>query len=231
MKAILLRVGIDSTYGALSPVWDDMSYIYFPIFSRNIKEIERGEKRTYKTLFGSDVKFLPEKLHNNLVHYDPEFESFTYGDPSNLKHNFLISLEEGDLFVFYMGGVLQNKSKEKGCFIIGYFEVEKTFIGSSTLTPGEKVRIKKEYPNNAHVISSKTQRNLVIVKGSKKSKKLDRCIKITQLNKKSRNPLYITKPKYQKELGLREFIIRAVPIVLKEENHINNLKKLLNITS
>lgn len=121
MKAILLRVGIDTTYGALSPVWDDMSYVYFPIYNRNKKEIETGEKRSYKDLFKYGVKYLPEKLHNKIVHYDPEFETFTYGDVKNNKHKKLASIEKGDLLVFYMGGEMQNKSKEKGCFIIGFF--------------------------------------------------------------------------------------------------------------
>ncbi|MEO8210867.1 MAG: hypothetical protein ABI840_09905, partial [bacterium] len=59
MKAILLRVGIDSNYGALSPIWADYTYKYIPIYSKDIKEIEKKEKRTYKSI-GLE-KHLPEK--------------------------------------------------------------------------------------------------------------------------------------------------------------------------
>lgn len=67
----------------------------------------------------------------------------------------------------------------------------------------------------------------MIIKGNKNSKKLDKCIKITQPNRKSKNPIYVTQAKYKKELGIREFIVRAVPIVIEEEKYINNLKNIL----
>lgn len=230
MKAILLRIGIDSNYGALSPVWDDMTYIYFPIYNKNIKEIERGETRTYKDLFGNKIKYLPDKIHNKIVHLDPEFETFTYGDVKN-KSKILSTLEKGDLLIFYMGGVMQNDSSEKGCFIIGYLDVQSVFVSrNKNLTNKDLNLIRNEFANNAHSISSKTQQNLVIVKGSSRSRKLDKCIKLTDKNNDASNPSYITKPKYQKEIGIRRFIIRAVPVKITDNTKLEKLKQLLNIS-
>ncbi|WP_276975755.1 hypothetical protein [Flavobacterium filum] len=229
MKAILLRIGIDSNYGALSPVWDDMSYIYFPIYNKNIKEIERGETRTYEDLFGDNTKYLPDKIHKKIVHLDPEFETFTYGDVKN-KSKILSTLEKGDLLVFYMGGIMQNDSSEKGCFIIGYLDVQSVFVsGNKYLTNYDLNQIRNEFPNNAHSISSKTQQNLVIIKGSDRSRKLDRCIKLTDKNNVASNPSYITKTEYQIELGIRRFIIRAVPVKISDNKKLEKLKHLLAI--
>jgi len=227
MKALLLRVGIDSFYGALSPVWDDMSYVYIPICNKNIKEIERGEKRTYKDLLKSNVKYLPQKLHNKIVHYDPEFETYTYGDPTTNKK--LTSLKPNDLFIFYMGGIMQNSTNEKGCFIIGYFEVESVEHWKGKLTPQQKAELRRKFPNNAHAISSKTQKDLTIVKGNNNSKKLEKCIKITVPTANCTNPAYVTNPELTKSCGIRRFITRAIPIIVTEEKHLKNLKELLGI--
>lgn len=224
MKALLLRVGIDTVYHALSSVWDDMSYIYFPIYNKNKKEIESGEKRTYVDLFGDKVKYLPKRIHDKIVHYDPEFETFTYGDVRN-KSKILSSLEKGDLLIFYMGGKMQNETKEKGCFIIGYFDVEEVYHWKGLLPPEQKRIIKSKFPNNAHAISSKTQTNLTIVRGNNKSTKLNKCIKFTVPS--SKNPAYITNPDLTKSCGIRRFITRAVPIVITEEKYLKELKNLI----
>ncbi|MBK9228856.1 MAG: hypothetical protein IPL67_17815 [Ignavibacteria bacterium] len=44
MKAILLRVGIDSNYGALSPVYYDNSFRYIPIYYKDKIEKERKKR-------------------------------------------------------------------------------------------------------------------------------------------------------------------------------------------
>ena len=249
MKALLLRVGIDKTYGALSPVWGDMGYEYIPIYLKDIKEKEKNEKRTYKDLYGSIHKFaedamsfkkysaniiqyLPKKLHDKKIHLDPEFGTFTYGDPSILKRKSLLELDKGDMLVFYMGGKFQkdNGKGEEGCFIFGFFDVKKVY-DFNNMSKEERKKAEKVCANNAHVISSKSKNNLVIVKGSTKSKKLKRCIQITCKNKKSNNPPYHSDPEIMKYLGIRESVVRAVPLWIKDEIYILNLKEMLGISA
>lgn len=232
MKALLLRVGIDKGYGALSPVFSDMTYEYIPIYLRNKKEIEQNEKRTYSTLKGSRNKYLSEYLQSKhrdkIVHLDPEFDTFTYGDPSIIKRAALLKLEKKDLLIFYLGGKKQiNKSlSEIGCFLFGFFEIDFVVNWNET-SEKEKKEIEKKFRNNAHIISSKSKNNLVMVKGNSNSKLLKNCIQISQINSPIKNPPYITIPHFQSKYGIRKNIVRAVPMYIFEQSKIKSLKKLL----
>ena len=76
MKALLLRVGIDQGYGALSPIFADDMYEYIPIYYKDKKLKEENEKRTYKDLRckyrddGADITKITG--HTNLSVYLPE---------------------------------------------------------------------------------------------------------------------------------------------------------------
>jgi hypothetical protein len=226
MKAMLLRVGIDKGYGALSPVFADLTYKYIPIYNKNKKKKEKNEQRTYRSL-GLD-SFLPSKLRDKKVHLDPEFNSFTYGDPTKPKRKSLLWLSKGDLLVFYIGGKPIDRNLHEGCFIIGYFVVSDV-IDWNVQSNLQRKSIKKTFAKNAHIISSKSKANLVLVKGSSESKMLSHCIPITERNKKKKNPPYLTSRSIQNLLGIREFIVRAVPIKIFDLRYINNLRGLLGI--
>ena len=55
------------------------------------------------------------------------------------------------------------------------------------------------------------------------------CIRISEKNSKSSNPPYITSKQINKLLGIRPHITRAVPIWIREEKYLSNLKGLLGI--
>lgn len=228
MKALMLRVGIDKGYGALSPVFADLTYEYIPIYYRDRKEVERNETRTYRDL--GLHSFLPPKLWDKKVHLDPEFHSFTYGDPGWLKRSSLLKLSKGDLLVFYIGGKAVQANHSEGCYIIGYFVVD-TVLDWNELPAPRPEAIKNTFAGNAHIISSKSRTNLVLVKGSKLSKQLTHCIPITERNKQGSNPPYLTSPRIQNSLGIRPFIVRAVPIWIHKDGHLRNLKSLLSINN
>jgi len=234
MKAILIRIGIDKAYGALSPVFNDDTFVYVPIYNRDIKEKEKKEKRTYgdyeEMINKAFYFYLPESIWGNIIHLDPEFKTFTYGDPAINKRNALLSLKKEDLLVFYMGGKeVDSREEEEGCFFIGYFKVD-IVINWDKLKESEYNQHENIFKNNAHIRSSKSRKNLVLIKGLKsKSKLLKYCIKITKVNPDSNNPPYITTREIQEYIGIRENITRAIPIVIKEKKHIDNLKELLEI--
>ncbi len=232
MKAVLLRVGIDKGYGFLSPVFQDLSFKYIPIYYRNKIEIEKKETRTYNDLsnqLNTDIiKYIPLKYLNKVVHYDPEFETFTYGEPNNPKRGALLKLNTGDLLIFYMGGeLLVKEKKEIGCFIFGYFEVSNVYVWSQN--PFHNKIIEKECAENAHIRSSKSKDNLVIVKGTNRSKLLKKCIYFTRPNTNHNNPPYIAREEYTLRYGIRKNIVRATPQTILNLFYIKNLKKLLGI--
>ena len=92
MQVVLIRVGIDTGAGGIhGPLFADGSFEYIPIPD---KFGGAGvDSRTYGTTLGRKgrplVDYFPTRLRakykDQPIHFDPEFESFTYGDPSQLK--------------------------------------------------------------------------------------------------------------------------------------------------
>jgi len=248
MKAVLIRVGIDYGYGAVSPIFADDTYVYIPIYYKNKILMERNEKRTYNDIeckyhddglglrkIGGNTNlafYLPKKLRDKVIHLDPEFESYTYGEPGSIKRASLLKLNEGDLLVFYLGGKNwdDKTDNELGVYIFGYFTVRAVYDWNNLGKKEQRELSKNYFSKNAHIISSKPKKNLVIVKGfSTKSKKFKYCIKISEPNINSNNPCYISSKEMRKLLGIREFITRAVPIWIIDEKYIKNLQRLLLI--
>ncbi|MDY0082407.1 MAG: hypothetical protein RBR74_04435 [Ignavibacteriaceae bacterium] len=232
MKAVLLRVGIDKGYGFLSPVFQDLSFRYIPIYYKNKIEVEKNEKRDYYELSREQkndlIDYVPQKYKRRIAHYDPEFETYTYGEPNNPKRGALLKLTKGDLLIFYLGGELHldKDKKEIGCFIFGYFEVDKVYEWNRTGT--ENKQMLRDCNQNAHIRSSKSRNNLVIVKGTQRSKLLEKCIYFTKPNKDGTTP-YITQESFTKKYSIRKNVVRATPQTIVEPNYIKNIKSLLNI--
>jgi hypothetical protein len=93
MQVVLLRVGIDSGRGGIqAPLFEDGSFEFIPIDDR------RGDcLQTYGNTKGAHgrllVEYFParlkEKIQNQSMHVDPEFRTFTYGDPTLPKRGLL----------------------------------------------------------------------------------------------------------------------------------------------
>lgn len=230
MKAMLLRVGIDTNCGGLAPIFEDGSFEYIPI----PEGYDSREERTYGTINGRCGKplsdFLPGQFSICPVHYDPEFETCTYGDPTT-KRSRLLKLAHGDLLVFYAGLDPYNNIKyERALYIIGYFTVDKVidFNGLSNQDMEKYVCI---YNNNAHIKRTIGPLNLVIVAGIREiSMLLEKAIKISQLKKDCRGSRYhVVSKEMEKLLGIKGSIQRAAtPRIITDEIKIQNLKDLLN---
>ncbi|ODS39199.1 hypothetical protein BEH94_03240 [Candidatus Altiarchaeales archaeon WOR_SM1_SCG] len=192
MKGLLLRVGIDNGFGGcLAPIYKDGSFEYIPIHA-----IEpTTEKEVYATMEGIKnkkgiknkiVDFVPEKIKYSHPHYDPEFTTFTYGDPTEPKRNQLAKLDTGDLLIFYAGLMhyvkpkdgkkwykAKNRKLKSRLFIIGYFEVEKVY-DFNEIPMSEWKTIFKKVSENAHAKTyfrleelkiEYSNKKLIIVKG------------------------------------------------------------------
>ena len=98
----MVRIGIDSGSGGLhGPVFHDGSFEFVPIPDRfGIDE------RTYGNTSGLKqrnlVEYFPESRREAMaaqsIHFDPEFATFTYGDPTPPKSG-LRRLEKGDMLI------------------------------------------------------------------------------------------------------------------------------------
>lgn len=233
MKAILLRIGIDKgTDGALAPIFHDGSFEYIPISEG---DSQSKEDRTYKNTIGRSGKslavYLPKRIENRTMHYDPEFDTFTYGDPTS-KRKYLSKLKKDDLLIFYAGlSPFQNVIFQTGLYIIGYFTVEKV-LDFNQLSQKEIEEYYQFYTNNSHLKRSQNAADLVIVVGDKsKSKLLDKAILISQNKYDKRGRTYQAVSSMMEELlGISGSIQRSIPPrIIMNEHHLKNIQHILGM--
>ena len=164
---MLLRVGIDKgTDGCLAPLFEDLSFEYIPL-----SEVDPNteEKRTYRDVIGRMGKpmatYLPEKVKDRKMHFDPEFQTFTYGDKGS-KAKWLKKLNPNDLLVFYAGLTpYNNDSNPEALYIIGYFTVAEV-IDFDKISGKKKEEYCKKCFNNAHIKRKDDLDGLVILMGT-----------------------------------------------------------------
>lgn len=233
MKALLLRVGIDKgTDGALGPIFEDGSFEYIPMSEK----AKSTETRTFKNTIGRSGQplstYLPKKIEHNIMHYDPEFETLTYGDPT-AKREYLLKLEKEDLLVFYAGLAPYKNSKYKeALYIIGYFTI-KDVIDFNQLSEPQINECYRLYSNNAHLKRIDYPEDLVIVIGQEnRSKLLDKAVLISQTKyDKNGKPYQALSNEMQNLLGISGAIQRSVPPrFIRQKENLANLKRLLRIS-
>ena len=173
--------------------------------------------------------YVLKRLQDAPVNYDPEFETFTYWDPTTVKRNYLLKLDKGDLLVFYAGlKPYENSVYDTALFLIGYFTIDRIidFDKKKEQIPAYC----EEFTNNAHVRRDNWYYKLVIATGDKKkSRLLDRAVKISERRPNKAGRLtYATSAEMEQYLGINCFIERSVPPrFIEGETHLDNLKKLL----
>lgn len=228
---MLLRVGIDKGCGgALGPIFEDGSFEYIPIPEDDPDSIET---RTYSNTKGWSGKpfayYLHPRIKDSYLHFDPEFESFTYGD-STAKRNYLLKLDEDDLLIFYAGlAPYRNDKYVEALYLIGYFTIER-IIDFNQLSGKEVEKVAEKYSNNAHLKRAMDYQNLVIVVGKpEKSRLLDKSILISYRKyDKLGRPYHAVSPQMEKLLNIHGSIQRSIPPRIIEGNlNLENIKKLL----
>ena len=210
-QVVLLRVGIDSGSGGIQgPLFDDGTFDFVCIPDK-----KQVGSHTYGTMIGRTgqrhVDYFPPSQRKRMeevhIHVDPEFDTFTYGDPTTPKRS-LRKLKSGDFLVFYCG--LQKWDAEHGwskahrpsLYLAGYFEVAMAGMA----TDFTKSVLRSEFGNNFHVRHPsvfKIQKNdLVLVKGGSGSQLLTKAHKISDVGQdKAGKPLKVLSSKMQKVFG------------------------------
>ena len=181
MRIVLVRVGIDTGSGGIhGPLFRDGSFEFVPIPDRYKK---CGiDSRTYGNTYGKYgrplLDYFPEgkrgKMEKQPIHSDPEFKTFTYGDPNRLKSR-LSKLKRGDIVVFYSGLCGWDIVQKPALYIIGFFIVDRAGVAVNF----SKRQIKRFFSENFHVrhrrVFQDQKDRLVLVKGHPtKSRLLER---------------------------------------------------------
>lgn len=102
-KAVLLRVGIDSGSGGIQgPLFKDGSFEFICIPDKKSVSVHKyGTCISHNGIPYSDYFSVSQrqKMAQKHVHLDPEFNTFTYGDPTLPKRS-LRKLKKGDHLIF-----------------------------------------------------------------------------------------------------------------------------------
>ena len=177
MKIALLRVGIDSGCGGMQgPLFRDGSFEFIPIPDDRLLDSRTSGKtigRSGRALLSNSSPIRrQQRMANQPMHVDPEFETFTYGDPTPPKRG-LRNLELGDLLVFYAGLEGFNFESPPALYIVAYFEVRIAGLATSF----SSAEISTNFANNFHVrhresLFKRQRGQLVLVKGGKGSRLL-----------------------------------------------------------
>jgi len=159
----IINVGVNrkffDKYHLLSPLFEDGSFEYVPVPEAAYPTCPGLP--TYRELFSNKERVLqtiPEETRDLKVHYDPEFESFTYGDNPHLKEgrgraNKLLGLKKFDILLFFvrLTEIKNGKPTSKAApFFIGYFEVDQ--IEPSVTITSISEDLLRTYGKNAHII-------------------------------------------------------------------------------
>jgi len=142
MKGILLHIAADTTtLGGVGPIFSNNTFEYIPINerygleSRTYKDFPARNQEYGKTL----ADFLPSNVGRLPVHFDPEFNTFTYGEPVTEYSKFLTlqKLEEGDVLFFVASlapfdpdvyarrdiSIWHYQEGRRNKYIIGFFQI------------------------------------------------------------------------------------------------------------
>ena len=204
-KVLFLRVGIDlGCGGTLGPIFPDGTFEYVPI-------PENPQYVSPRSVYYHDLParhggtlayYVPRRYQEAAAHYDPEFETFTYGDPARNKRAQLLRLDDGDLLVFYAGLRPVESPTVSRLYIIGYFTVAsvESVDGTDSWPPKEFPRLLR----NAHLRRNRPDHGLVVVSGhARASKLLDRANAIS-------DEVQRATPETEKRLGIRGSLKRAI---------------------
>lgn len=204
-KVLCLRVGIDlGCGGTLGPIFPDGTFEYVPI--PESPQYVGPRSVYYRDLparsGGMLAQYVSRRYREAAAHYDPEFETFTYGDPTPKKRTQLLRLNDGDLLVFYAGLRPVGSRSASRLYIIGYFTVASVeSIAPTNLWPP------MDAPHllaNAHLRRNRADDGLVVVCGhAQTSKLLDRAIAIS-------DEMQRATPETEKRMGISGSLKRAI---------------------
>ncbi len=174
MKALLVRVGVDSSCGNWNGLADSRTdgFVYVPI--PESKENHSQLVRHYNELEASLKKFgsqLPVWLEKERMHLDPDFSTLTYGDQGQRAVQISTKLSVGDLIVFYAS----LRDIHQGCLVYGLIGL----LVVGRIEKAENVPY-NQWSLNAHTrrVLSQGSTDIVVFGQQKLSGRFSRCLSI-----------------------------------------------------
>ncbi len=209
MQVVLLRVGIDSGAGGMQgPLFEDGSFEFVPIPDRFHKFGENSE--TYSTTKGRSGRLLLDYFPRHMrseyrdvsIHADPEFDTFTYGDPTMGAKRGLRNLRKGDLLVFYAGLEPWPQGGEQKLYIVGYFKLCWAGLARDLSQTELDARFHANFHVKHKAVFEDQRSRLVLAQGDPSSKLLRTAVPISVYGSdKSGRPLKVLSEEMQVHFG------------------------------
>ncbi|MDZ4689075.1 MAG: hypothetical protein SH850_28710 [Planctomycetaceae bacterium] len=194
MQAILVRVGVDHSYGQwnapVDPRTGAFEYVPIPeksttLFYENCAKpysLIEPRLRTFAARNGldlfQDLRCSAELLQQNM-HLDPDFDHLTYGDDGDRRGSHIRQLQRDDMLVFYSGLRPIVPCEHRLIYaIIGLFRVAEVVDASKI--PSDR------WGENAHTRKIKRGLSDIVVRAQPRgSGLLQRCLKIGEMRDKA----------------------------------------------
>lgn len=210
-QVVLLRVGIDSGSGGIhGPLFKDGTFELICIPDKkkvSAHTYGNSSGRCGKCLLDFFPKSRRKRMAKQHVHVDPEFVTFTYGDPTLPKRS-LRKLKPGDFLVFYCGlqewhsGNGGKSSHRPALYLAGYFEVSLAGMACDFDTTALKTEFGKNFHVRYPTVFKQQKEALVLVKGGPGSRLFHTATQISVEGRdRAGNPLKVLSPAMQKVFG------------------------------
>lgn len=176
MRALLVRVGVDSSTGGGSwngPVDTESRKFAYVAIPEN-STVHAGMEKPYSALVPVLSRFgvsLPAHLGPHHMHLDPDFNHLSYGDQGERAKQ-LRKLDRGDMVVFYSGLADVRAEPRLVYAIIGLFVVDEIIPAASVSASARDA--------NAHSrrILTEAAQDMIVRARPRVSGRLERCLPI-----------------------------------------------------
>ena len=221
IKTLLLRVGVDTgqnSGGTLAPIYPDGTWSYIPI-----PDLETNFPLSYGQIPTNNNKtladWLPKKFRRLFPHYDPEFWTYSYGEPISgaVKQKQLLKLKKGDFLLFWAGltknepdlpKIYANKTHEPiEAYLIGFFEIDEIVQVPANFS--KEAITDLNLTLNAHSLRLKREKYLAARGNPDNSKLLKYPLKLTNNDKKSNEMRRMLPIQSLIEYGLEKISFRS----------------------
>ena len=193
-RIFLANVGANAGHRFSSPIFEDGTFEFLTIpEDRDLPGdhvVRYGDLTSFYDSSQSLRDYIPKRLWDFPTHFDPEFETFTYGDncETSPRAASLKLMAPGD-FIFFLARLTyvpdklkENKaSPEHGFYLVGFLEIEEV-LRDVTQRPSKAEM--QRFKANAHVLRGLSGESLWdrfwVFAGSSKSRRFRRAVPVTR---------------------------------------------------
>lgn len=193
-RIYLANVGANASHSFDSPIFEDETFEFITIpEDRDLPgdiAMRYGDLTSFYDTGVSLRDYIPKRLWNFPTHFDPEFETFTYGDncETSPRAASLKRMVPGD-YIFFLARLTRKREQTKGhkappehgFYLVGFLEIE-SILRDVTRRPTDAEM--ERYGSNAHILRGLSDETLWdrfwVFAGSPNSRRFHRAVPVTR---------------------------------------------------